>query len=47
VSSAGSDPSGNSDRALRDVLQVVTVTTLINGGIVIQPGPGSNSKSTT
>jgi hypothetical protein len=34
VSSAGSAPSSNGDRALRDVLELAAVTTLIKGGTV-------------
>jgi hypothetical protein len=47
VSSAGSGPSSNGDRALREVLELATVTTLIKGGSVYVlpagevPGDGS------
>jgi hypothetical protein len=47
VRGVGSDPSPNGDRALRDVLELATVTTLIKGGTVYVlpagevPGGGS------
>jgi hypothetical protein len=47
VSSVGSDPSGNGDRGLRDVLELATANTLIKGGTVYVlpagevPGGGS------
>jgi hypothetical protein len=34
VSGVGSDPSPNGDRALRDLLELATVTTLVKGGAV-------------
>ena len=47
VSSAGSAPSSNGDRALRDILELAAVNTLIKGGTVyvlpagVVPGGGS------
>jgi hypothetical protein len=47
VSGVGSDPSPNGDRALRDLLELATVTTLVKGGAVYVlpsgavPGGGS------
>ena len=40
VSGAGGSPSPNGDRALRDVLQLATVTTLIKGATVYVLSPG-------
>jgi hypothetical protein len=47
VSGVDSDPSPNGDRALRDLLELATVTTLVKGGAVyvlpsgVVPGGGS------